>query len=197
MSRFASSAATVPEPCKVLGTTLRPFCLGHHLLFKRLNLPFCGNALTNATEDQMLIGIAICGQRYEEGLEQLHSGDWKKTFSTWLARVRRVTDAEKLKEGFALFRAYLQDGYAPIPVWKHMTAKGVQLSGPWEVTLKNALVMGGYSESEVLNGYLPGRWYDYYSQSELINARNCHDPAKWKKVFYTEQDENLLKKGGA
>jgi hypothetical protein len=195
MSRFATSAATVPEPCAVLGTSLRPFCLGHHLIFKRLGLPFCGNSLTDASDDDLLIGIAICGQSYEDGLNQILSGEWNSIFSAWSKRVRKRISPAGIKEGFQLFRAYLQDGYAKTPVWQYVTSKGVVLSGPWEVTIKNALVMGGYSESEVLNGYLPGRWYDYYSQAELNAAQHCNDPAKWRSVFYTEADAIAMKGG--
>ena len=64
MSKVATALATVPQPCRILGTVLRPFCLGHHLIFKRLNLPFAGNHEADAGEEDILIGIAVCAGRY-------------------------------------------------------------------------------------------------------------------------------------
>jgi hypothetical protein len=195
--RFAQASATVPEPCHVLGTSLRPFCLGHHLLFKRLKLPFCGNPLASACDEDVLIGIAICAQRYEDNLEQLISGEWSKNIIRWKTKIaKQLSHQRQLNEGFLLFRAYLQDGYEHVPIWKYTSAKGVALSAPWEVLLKNSLVMNGYSKTEVLNGYLPELWYDYYTVMELRSATQCQDSAKWRKIFYTEDDYRKHNPGG-
>jgi len=194
---------TVPEPCKVLGTALKPFCLGHHLLFKRLGLLFCGHALADVSEEDILVGIAICaGESYEKTLEQFLTGEWTAVFEKWLkdmrsafaARLlrRRKFNKNLIKDAEILFRAYLQDGYQPTPVWKHDIKGGISLSAPWELVLKNRLVMAGYAETEVLNGYLPARWYDYYTVSELQWASKCKDEKKWRKIFYTQEDAKAI-----
>lgn len=194
MSRYAQAAATVPEPCFVLGTPLRPFCLGFHLLFKRQGNPFCGSPSATVTDEEFIVAVALCGQTYDETLEQFLTGRWQREFKQWrgqltggVFRRRRLTKAV-LDEGKMLFRAYLSDGYSKPPVWKNLVAGGLTISTPWELTLKNRLVMAGYSELEVLNGYLPGRWYDYYAVSELNAAANCVDEKKWRRVFYTQED---------
>jgi hypothetical protein len=204
MIPYAQSAATVPEPCEVLGTPMRPFCLGHHLLFKRLNLPFCGNSLSDAGDDEVLVGIAICGQSYEDTLEQLLTGTWAKVFERWKLDLtktfcpkrfflfRQTIEKSILSEAKVLFRAYLEDGYQQPPVYKYVTVKGVELSAPWELILKNRLIIAGYTTTEVLNGYLPSLWYDYYSIMELEAADKCSDPAKWRKIFYDERDAKAL-----
>jgi len=194
MSRYAQSAAVVPEPCFILGTPMRPFCLGHHLLFKRVALPFCDNPFAPSKEDQFYFGVAICGQSYDETLEQFINGSWPSVFAAWkrqLARRwyrRRIITPASLDASRTLFQAYLQDGYERPPVWRLDTVSGVTLSAPWELFLKNRLILAGYSESEIMNGYLPGRWYDYFSASELEAAKNCADPKKWRKIFFTEED---------
>jgi hypothetical protein len=41
--------------------------------------------------------------------------------------------------------------------------------------------------SEVMNGYLPERWYDYFTVLELSQADGT--PEKdWKRIFYTQSD---------
>lgn len=203
MSTFAQAAATVPEPIRVFGTPLRPFCLGHHLLFKRMGLPFAGSPMAEASEEQLHIGIALCGQSYEATLEQFLNGEWPHVFSRWQRDLAipwwkyrphsRKQFKALLEKGYLWFRAYLQDGYQKAPVLEDMEVKGgMTLSAPWELILKNTLIRSGYSESEIMSGYLPGRWYDYYTVHELEAAQKCTDAAKWKPVFFTKEDADKI-----
>lgn len=200
MTKFAQAAAIVPEPCFIFGTPLRPFSLGHHLLLMRMGLPFAGKPMAPAEMEQIQIGIAICGQTYDETLEQFLTCQWQRVFARWKRDVcgrgffRRTFSKRVLKEAETLFRAYLQDGYEQPPIWKGGKRENAQvaISVPWPLLLKNRLVMAGYMERDVLNGYLPKLWYDYYSVVEINNARTCTDPAKWRPVFYTEQDAERM-----
>lgn len=206
MDKFATSAATVPEPCSVLGTSLRPFCLGHHLLLKRLELPFCGEPLNPAAWDQIQVGIAICGQEWNETREQLLTGQWQRVFARWQADLRgpwysrRKPTVAALREAETLFRAYLADGYKTVPVWEDLGSHAdISFSAPWELILKNTLIQNGHSESEVMRQYMPAAWYDYYAICEVNAAKACKDPAKWRKTFYTRDDwerEQALKEAG-
>ena len=187
----------------MFGTKLRPFCLGHHLLFRRLSLPFSGSPLADAGTEDIMLGVAVCsGESYETTLEQFHSGEWLKEFERWKRQlegrwpIRRKLTSDFVADAEILFRAYLQDGYSQPPLWEHKSsATEISLSAPWELVLKNRLVMAGYSESEVLNGYLPGRWYDYFAVCELNAAANCNDPKNWRKIFYTKSDYDSLNEG--
>ncbi len=163
-----------------------------------MNLPFCSEDLEALTPEQTQIGIAICAQSYEETLEQCLAGEWQRVFARWQRQLRggwlrrrRMTEAVLL-EGQQLFRAYLEDGYQKVPLWKYQTKKGIHLSAPWELVLKNRLMMAGYAESDVLNGYLPAKWYDYYTVLELAAAERCNDEKKWRRVFYTYEDHKRL-----
>src|ERR1700728_1431852 len=148
-SRYAQAAATLPEPCRVFGTMLRPFCLGHHLLFRRLGLPFAGSPLADAGSEDILVGIAICaGDNYETTLEQFHTGHWPRAVGDWKRQLRgpwwnrRKYSKEFLADAETTFRAYLMDGYQKPPVWNYQK-DGLSLSAPWELVLKSRLLLTG------------------------------------------------------
>lgn len=200
MGRFATITDTVPEPCRVAGTRLKSFCLGHHLLFSRLGLPFAIDPLAEASRENIASGIAICaGESYESTLGQMLSGDWVKAFDEWVSHTARLkvdwTEAEET------FRAYLTDGYRKPPTYTHGGPGGISFSAPWELILKIRLMLSGFRESDVLNGYLPGRWYDYFAiqeqrqldQIHRIAAAGAKNPESyWKKVFVTRGDDERL-----
>ena len=199
MDKFATSAATVPEPCSILGTALRPFCLGHHLLLKRLELPFAGIAMADASWEEIQVGIAICGQEWFESREQLLNGSWPRVFARWQRELegrwwnRRRNSSATLAEAVALFRAYLADGYKRVPLWEDLNVKtGIELSAPWELVVKNKLIQNGHSEDDVMRQYLPSAWYDYYTIGELNAANRCENPANWKPYFYTRSDHQRI-----
>lgn len=185
MKRFASIIETVPQPCRIFGTALRPFCLGHHLLFTRLGLPFADNPDAEGTTEQFMQAVTICASdSYESTLNALLDGSWIWNYQTWLKQVRKRPGKD---HGLPVFRKHLEDGYRIAPVWRHVTKSTIHLSAPWEQLLKVRLVSAGFSVSEVLNGYLPERWYDYFTAMELKQAETC--PEKdWKQIFYTLQD---------
>ncbi len=184
--RYASATECIPEPVFIAGTQLRPFSLGHHLLFKRLSLPFAGSWDADCGEAEILLGIFICAQSYEETLAQLHSGEWNTVQEKWLVAVaKRKT---KLADVEKRFRAYLKTGYELPPLWSHKGVNGIRYSAPWEQLLKVRLVMSGFTETEVLNGYLPARWYDYHTACELNAADSCDNPKFWKPIFWTAED---------
>ena len=195
MKRFADARETVPAPQVIACVEMKPFCLGHHLLFKLLNLPFAGNADADFGANDLVLGIAICGNSYEETLAAIHHGDWPDIIARWRKRAGgpwwnpRFLDmnAEEVK-----FREYLADGYRMPPMWRH-EGQSIEMSAPWENLLKVRLVMAGFSESEVLNGYLPGRWYDYFSAIEIQEAASCTNHKYWRKIFFTQKDAELIK----
>ncbi len=194
MKRFADARDVVPQPFRVAGVELRPFCLGHHLLFKALGLPFCGNPEADCGTDDIKLGIAICGLTYEQGLEAVHSGSLPEIIAEWRKAVcgpwwnpRKIDDAATEQA----FRDYLAIGYSMPPTWTH-GGKSFDLTAPWEVLLKTRLVMAGFSESDVVNGYLPGKWYEYFCAMELEQAHRCSDLKQWKPVFFTKQDAERM-----
>lgn len=192
-TRAANAAECVPEPAQIAGTRMLPFCLGHHLLFRRLGLPFAGSPAADCGEGEVLIGVLVCAQHYETTLEQLHSGEWPTIQAKWLRDVtkRCAKSGQTVGDIEARFRAYLETGYQQPPVCGH--AKGeIQMSAPWECLLKVGLMRAGFSETEVLNGYLPCRWYDYFTALELAAAETCEDPKRWRTIFYNQREAEAI-----
>ena len=185
MKRFASIIETVPVPCRIFGTALRPFCLGHHLLFTRLGLPFADNPAADSTTEQLMQAIAICaGESYEKTLAALLDGTWVKVYENWLKKIRKLPPE---KNAVATFRNHLEAGYRSAPVWVHVSKSEIKLSSPWETLLKCKLVGSGFSISDVMNGYLPDRWYDYYTTIEIRQSETAAEK-DWKKIFFTLAD---------
>lgn len=191
MSKFASATDLVPEPRTVLGTLLRPFSLGHHLLLQKTGLPFAGQPYAKSEPHELALGVFICAASHGDTVRSMFRGEWESEFLRWnksigprlLRRARFKHDTEAKK-----FADYLSDGYAKPPVYRHQVPESVTLSAPWECLLKCRLVQAGFSESEVLEKYLPAAWYDYFTVGELRQADLCRDVARWRKVFYTEDD---------
>ena len=184
MRRFATIIETVPTPCRVFGTALRPFSLGHHILMARLGLPFADNPKSSSTTEQLLQSVFLCAHSYEDNLEGHLSGEWLQEYQKWAEKVAKKGLFDTARP---IFSEHLEDGYRIAPVWR--TGKsGLTFSAPWEQLLKCRLVANGFSQREVMNGYLPQLWYDYFTILEMTQAENCADPAKWQQIFYTYKD---------
>ena len=185
--RFASVIDCVPEPCMVLGTPLRPFSLGHHLLFKKMGIDPFGEAFETA---EFLVAVFICAHRYDDSLSSFLNGEWNAQFSRWQKQAAKRV--EEYANARCHFLDYLIKGYAKPPVWTYPAAGGIEFSAPWEELLKCRLVNAGFSESEIFNGYLPAIFYDYYTVLELNQAAQLTDAKNWKRVFFTEADAKKM-----
>lgn len=195
MNKFADIKDVLPTPRIIGGVEMRPFCLGHHLLFKWVGLPFAGNPDADCGEDDIIRGISICGMDYQAAFDAVYSGRWPEIIASWRKQVQgpwwRPTQLD-MEATESAFRVYLQDGYAMPPVWTR-AGHALKMGAPWELILKLRLMESGMSEAEALNGYLPARWFDYFTAMELQAADNCVDPAKWHNLFYTEADAEMMK----
>lgn len=197
MRRYANIAEIVPQPTRIAGTWLRPFCLGHHLLFKRLELPFAGDAVAEASLEDIITGITVCaGRSYEWTLAAMLDGRWEGIVARWTRDARgpwyrrRRIDWQEASE---VFRDYLIDGYQTAPTWRYDDDKdGVSMSSPWELLLRARLVAAGRSETDILNAYLPSLWYEYFTLAEIRQLDNCRDVKKWRRIFLTESDAKRL-----
>jgi hypothetical protein len=200
MSRVATPRDLIPEAHCVLGTMLRPFSLGHHLLFLRTDLPFVGNPYVFTSADQLALGVFICGTHYTQTLQAILRGEWANEFSRWHKKLKpwpwQRTRFIHEKEA-ARFADYLADGYRRAPVWRHESETAVKFSAPWECLLQARLVAGGFSHTEVLEMYQPAAWYHYQTLAEISQADTCTSLAKWRKIFYTEDDDRRLHPTGS
>jgi hypothetical protein len=210
MSRSATSLDLIPEPCRVLGTSLKPFSLGHHLLLSKAESMFADFRynLNNdeqkeaamafafkATEYDLALAVFICAAPYSETYAEIMDDKWVKSFKSWIKKLKpRWYQKNRFdyKTEIAKFTEYIATGYMRPPVWSYDAAGGVQISSTWEELLKCRLVGNGFSESEILEKYLPAAWYDYFTVLEIKQAQECADANKWRKVFYTSEDAEKL-----
>ena len=189
MPASAYSAAMAPQPCRVLGRDLKPFCLGHHLLSQRLGLDWIDSA-------DFLLAVLLCAHSYEDGLQLLRSGrilvaleSWRRQLRPrWWGRCKQID----FTNGQLVFGEYIKEGYSRPKLWQYQDG-GLELSAPWENLLKVRLVGAGFSESAVLNKYLPLAWWDYYTVLELRQADRIVDPRQWRKIFVDEEDLERFK----
>lgn len=199
MNRVAKATDLIPEAHCVMGTMLRPFSLGHHLLLGKVGSPFEGNPGAEAGADDLSIAVLICAAPFSDTQEAILSGEWAEIHRRWIQRLkpkfwqrtRFVHENELLKFGM-----YLADGYSRAPVWRHGMNSSLTLSAPWELLIASRLGLAGMSLADVLNLYLPAAWYLYHTQSEISQADNCADVSKWRRTFYTEEDDNRLRAAG-
>lgn len=199
--RFADIAETVPQPTRIAGTWLRPFCLGHHMLFKRMELPFAGNAMAEVSIEDVITGVMVCaGVSYEWTLSAMLDGSWNRVVEQWRRdargpwyRRRRVD----WKEATETFQDYLIDGYTVAPTWRYNDKSEISLSTPWELMLTWRLINKGFSETQVLNAYLPSLWYHYFALAELRQLEHVKEAKAWRKIFMTESDARQLDKSMA
>jgi len=193
MSRTATPRDLVPEAHNVLGTMLRPFSVGHHILLNRIGSPFCGDSDGDvvSTPEALALAVFVCSSPYSQTEEAILRGEWQSEFARWMTalkprwyqRTRFVHETESDK-----FSKYLVDGYRRAPVMRHMTTSGIEFSAPWECLMLARLMTGGFSEREALEKYLPAAWYHYHTHGEIAKAENITDLSKWRKTFWTESD---------
>lgn len=190
MSRIATPRDLIPEAHYALGTLLRPFSLGHHLLLIRAGLTFPENPRAFTTPEQLALGIFICAAPYAQMLEAMLRGDWEAEHAAWTRRLKpRFWQRTRFihEQEAACFCEYLLDGYRRAPVLGH-GGGGIAFSAPWEMLLECRLVGGGFNSTEVLEMYLPAAWYRYHTLFEIMQADNLTDRAKWRRVFWNNSD---------
>lgn len=155
-------------------------------MFLRLELPFSDNPKADCDAGHLLRAVFVCGNTWEDNLDGQLNGEWAAACERWMRKAtKRKPD---LGDATEVFRAHLADGYRMAPVWRHDSPQSVSMSAPWELLLKCRLVKAGFSLSDVMNGYLPERWYDYFTVCELEALQTCEDAGKWRQVFYTLED---------
>jgi hypothetical protein len=208
MSRYATPTDLIPEPCAVMGTALKPFSLGHHLLLQKVESRFTDFlfdwhkpdqreaailAARSASADELAIAVFICAASYRDTLAAINDGEWSSSFDAWLKKLkprwynRTPFNHNAQAEAFA---EYISLGYSRPPVHRHESAYGISLSSPWELLLKCRLVRAGFSEIDVLEKYLPAAWYEYFTLIEIQQSETCLQVKNWKNVFWTKQDQD-------
>jgi hypothetical protein len=194
MNHFATPRDLIPENHCVLGTMLRPFSLGHHLLLERIDSRLAGcshGEVQGLRPEDLSLAVFICAVPFAATQEAIVRGEWKENYHRWnrtlkphwWQRTRFDFDTEATR-----FLAYLKQGYQRAPVVR--SAGGLPLSAPWECLLQARLQSHGWSSQDIMEGYLPALWYAYHTLQEIYQMDNYHPRAGgWQKVFWTAEDQ--------
>lgn len=139
--------AAHPEPFTILGKKLKPFSLGHELLFQRFKNKFSLESAEPPTEEDMLHGVWICAQEY-------HPRASMDGFKIPLAaRIwRRILGPAYVKTAFNRFKEYIA-AHTEVP---EFYIKEEQESDPSGVATIQAVKISlmanmGLSELDALN----------------------------------------------
>lgn len=159
--------AAIPEPFQILGLRLRPFALGHYLLFQRF-------ALQPHLRDDLILAVLICSMSAADFLRFLEQTNWHRQVQQWGRRIGLFDLEEKAR----LFQSYLDAG---IKEPDYITLNAGDESGDWAQNLKMTLTMRlNYTEAQILAMPLAEALADYYRLAEtdgIIRLLTAEDRA--------------------
>lgn len=165
--------ALLPEPVVCLKLPLRPFCIGHSILLRRIRSPFAIPARLPEYADLMQ-AVLFCAGTWEEG-ERINDDPLARIkIWIWNRRLGGVDfDLDTL-----LFYNYIAQG-SLAPQINRNSSEGRAPGAPWEWRLKNFLVTRmGKTESEAMNFPLGRAQWEYachYEHEEACEIKNDHD----------------------
>lgn len=171
--------AAIPEPFTVLGKRLKPFCLGHEILFQRFKNRFSVESEEPPQIEDLLTGVFICSQRYSKDV----SLDY---FSVPL-RVKlyaRLFGPSYLGRAFALFSNYIAS-HTALPHFDSVEDDGKRepMGAPTVQVVKVSLMGNlGLSEDEALNTPFGLAFWNHLSWAEMQGHIKIIDEEEMAKI---------------
>ena len=172
--------AAIPEPYRILGLTLRPFSIGHHLLMQRFECAFVAEKETKAGANDLILGVLICSMQYQEFLDLIESRQLAPALARWrkkimpfsflgvmpfLGRWWRRHYAFNVVEKMQLFSSYLKAGMKVPLYWEE---EGCESSAAhWTQCVLNVLCgQLGYDYNHAVNMPMTQAFEDYFRYAE-------------------------------
>jgi hypothetical protein len=172
------SLAAPPQPY-VMGLKLRPFCLGHSILFEAIESPFIVGGSVGLPD--LSIAAWICSKTYEDGSAALLSADpsTSKAFKAWGRKWGKRGDFITELEAFKVY----VDHYAAAPArWESEESKS---KVPWQWAVLNAL-SGGIANPDLHAKILNMPLNSAICQASSIGAANGDES------LMTEEEERAI-----
>jgi hypothetical protein len=170
--------AAVPEPFKIFGKKLKPFCLGHEILFQRFGVGFSIEKPLPLREFDLLAGFHICSREY--------SPDYSlEDFSIPIrARVGSLIYGSKYIETMEGMFALYVASHARIPDFYSLReGRGAKSGSPTVQTVKVSLMANlGISEAEALNMPFSLAFWNHLTWGESQRAIQIIDDAEREKI---------------
>lgn len=139
--------AALPEPFTILGVRLRPFSLGHAILFTRFDVQFLQDD-ARPLESDFILGLILCACRYEQAVEVFEDPDFDKTVRKW----RRKTKGVDLDKAISLFYDYLNVHIGFLPFFCRPDGISATIEAPFEQVVRVTLMSKMHrTETDVMN----------------------------------------------
>lgn len=192
MSRLDYCNAAVGGQAQILGLRLKPLSLGHIILLRAHDCAFVADEARNATIEDLILGLVICSQTYEDASRLLDSMDDPPLFGLmknraqrqmhrWGKQVRRAVRKDKefsIYERFGMFQDYIRQG-VKMPRFWILKEESSSATAPWYQNVKLALMSQlGYSESSALNLPLQQAFLDYFRHAEASGTIRLYSDAE-------------------
>lgn len=194
MSKYCTYLdAVVPTPFRVLGVQLRPLCLGHLLLLERIESPYVGSE--NVEAKDLMLAVLLCSKTFEAGCALVSSAyglseemaSWQRMLRGGWFRRRKIDWVQANQ----LFGEYLEDGQRRADVWQRQH-DGPSMTAPWQEIVSVTLTRTGWTESEIMNCYMPRLWVRYYTALELRMFETAQKPEHIERVFVSDDEHEKM-----
>ena len=146
----AYARAAVPRPYRVLGLTLRPYCLGHALLLELLNSPFTRDDQQPGFND-LVLAVLICANTYETASELIRSTSMPLGVRLWRWQVRCRLSQAGMLDRIRLVAEYIKEGSKAPRVWANPELRHGSSAPRLAILKLNLLIHLRKGESEAFN----------------------------------------------
>jgi hypothetical protein len=150
---FFKAAADASSPLTCLGLPLRVYSLGHQILLRTCNNPAISGGMP--AYDDLIYGVFICAQTWEEFHQSIEAPDNKKAVAKWGKLVAKAVRKGKidLAAEAVNFRDYVQHGNEEPDLNRNIKEGGRRMASSWEQRLKICMMQKfpQLTESQILN----------------------------------------------
>lgn len=171
--------AATPEPFRVMGRKMQPFCIGHQILLERFESPYAVGSSNDKTWDEFLFAVWVCSHTYQDFVKSLSSVFTGLRVKLWSFRCGKFD----VGEAQTYFDRYLS-GHTAEPVYFFEENHGCREIGmPWGQYLKMSVQEKlGLTEMEAVD--FPYRQAQLFYLSQLSERSVIN--------FATERDMQLF-----
>lgn len=177
--------AAVPEPFTVLGKKLKPFCLGHELIFQRFGNKFSVESAESASLFDLLTSVHICSQPYSKDVSL---DEFSIPFRVKL--YARLFGQKYITRAANLFAAYIES-HTRIPDFYIKGKPSAESIGtPTLQSVKVSLMANlGLSEMEALNTPFSLAFWNHLSWLEAQGTIQIIDDAERARIATAKANE--------
>ena len=160
---------------KVLGKTLRPYCIGHALLLHLLDSPYVSKGKRG--DGDLLAAIYVCSRPWQEAAVGLKRKRTKWMLKLWDWQTGRFKTGYEMDVASLVFQGYLNNAWTGPQSWEDMevneTANGNSAGAPAVLVLKVALCSFlGASHEEALSTPIRQALHEMPTWLEVNGANN-------------------------